>query len=403
MRVSTNQIFQQGISNILNKQAELGQLQEQIASGKRLLRPSDDPSAMARSLDIEQAVVQTTQYQRNVGEARSRIEMQETTLARINEMLLRTRELALQANNATNGLVQRQAIAVEVEQIGLELRNLANGRDGNGDYLFGGYQGRDRPFEETRVGTASHVTYLGDQGVRFTQVGEDRQIQVTESGAEVFLKIEAVQALNAEAAAINTGSAESSPAVVVDALRATGDRYRIEFQNPPTDYRVVDQTTGVEVIAPTPYVDGEPISFDGIEVTIAGSPAANDLFVVESTAHQDVFTTLGKMVRALRTGSTGIGNSPELNAQLANTIQDLDSAIEHVSDVRSRVGARLGTLESQEIDNDAVLLQSERTQSRLTDVDMVEAISQLQRESINMQAAQQTFIQVSRLSLFEFL
>jgi len=187
MRLSTSQIFQQSVTAMLNKQAELAKTQQQLATGKQILAPSDDPAAATRILDLNQVIETTSQYQRNADYAETRLEVEETVLTGVGDILQRVRELSVYANNDTLTSADRKTIATEV-QINLDaLIQLANNKDANGDYLFSGFKTDTKPFTDNGSG---NFAYEGDQGQRSLQIGEKRQVVVSDSGADVFMRID---------------------------------------------------------------------------------------------------------------------------------------------------------------------------------------------------------------------
>ena len=187
MRLSTSQIFQQAVTSMLDKQAELAKTQQQLATGKQILAPSDDPAAATRILDLDQVIETTSQYQRNADYAETRLSLEETVLTDIGNVLQRIRELSVRANNDTLSAGDRKAIAVEV-RINLEgLIQQANSKDANGEYLFAGFKTGTEPFSDTGGG---NFVYVGDQGQRSLQIGARRQVAVGDSGADVFMQVD---------------------------------------------------------------------------------------------------------------------------------------------------------------------------------------------------------------------
>ncbi|MEE4662247.1 MAG: flagellar hook-associated protein FlgL, partial [Halieaceae bacterium] len=165
-RLSTLQTFQLGIATILDKQADLQRTQLELANGKKILSPADDPSAAVKVLDIEEDLARVDQFGRNAVIARGQLAQAETALSQIGVVLQRVRELAIQANNATQSPETRNAIAVELSERLDELVGIANTRDANDEFVFAGFQARSQPF--TRSGNA--VTYNGDDGQRFLDI-----------------------------------------------------------------------------------------------------------------------------------------------------------------------------------------------------------------------------------------
>ena len=116
MRISTRQIYTQGVEAFQQQQQKLARLQEQISSGVRLSNPSDDPAVATRVLELEQDVSVNLQYQANINLAEQRLGQQDSVMSSYAELLNRVRELAIQGNNAPLGPTSRNAIAAELEE-----------------------------------------------------------------------------------------------------------------------------------------------------------------------------------------------------------------------------------------------------------------------------------------------
>lgn len=186
-RISTSMLFDRGIASMLEQQSKLSRTQMQIASGKRILSPKDDPVGAAYALDLRTAISQTEQYQLNADRAYARLELQELTLESVDNLIPRIKELAVQGLNDTNSVGDRRAIAGELRQINDQLMALANTKDSNGEYIFAGYDADTIPFANPADGT---FTYAGDTGSRTLQISATRQIQDRDNGFEVFMDID---------------------------------------------------------------------------------------------------------------------------------------------------------------------------------------------------------------------
>ncbi|MGB5199182.1 MAG: flagellar hook-associated protein FlgL [Sedimenticolaceae bacterium] len=183
MRISTSQIFRQGVDAMLQNQRELSRTELQVASGKRILSPSDDPSASARVLDLQESQQRLTQYQRNADVAIAKLNQEETALGAIGDTLQRVRELAVQGANDVLGVDERRAIAVEVRQHIDNFMQLANSQDANGEFLFSGFKSKTQPFTHDGVGG---FTYHGDDGQRLLKIGDSREVAIGDPGS-VFM------------------------------------------------------------------------------------------------------------------------------------------------------------------------------------------------------------------------
>jgi flagellar hook-associated protein 3 FlgL len=300
MRISTMQMFRQGIDTILDRQTKLIETQQQLSTGKRINNPSDDPTGAAQIIGYSEIAAITKQYQDNAGMAQFRLEMEDAALDSVVDNLQRARELTVQALNDTNSASDRSAIALEVRQILDEVIGLANRRDGNGQYLFSGFQSQTTPFID---GGGGVFTYAGDSGQRSIQIAPARLVADGDSGQAVFMDIPGT-----------SGGTES------------------------------------------------------------------------------LFVSLYSLATDL-----------EADSPNGNSLDQIDNAINHMSDYRSRVGARLNAIDSQRNINDALLIQLTKARSDVEDVDYAEAASRLSQETVVLQAAQQAFIKVQNLTLFNYL
>jgi flagellar hook-associated protein 3 FlgL len=311
MRVSTNLIHMQGLQNILEQQAKLVRSQDQLGKGEKLLVPSDDPNAAARIVDLNEAVSQIGQFEENANYATQRLNLEETTLNSVNNVLQRVRELAIQAGNTgTYDLRSEQAIASEIREKLDELLDYANTRDESGDYLFSGYQSSVQAF--TTDGQGNYF-YNGDEGQLAMQIGSNRQVIANDSGAEIFQLVRQGNGTFAvDAHTTNGGSARISTGSLVDPSAYQAHDFTIEFAEvvpatvpPQYEYDVIDETTGTTVLAAQAYTDGGVIAFNGVQVEISGAPVDGDSFSVRASRNQDIFTSLHELITALETPGSG--------------------------------------------------------------------------------------------------
>lgn len=194
MRVSTNLIYNSGTSGILSNQASQLKTYNQIASGRRILTPADDPVAASQVLIKQQAQAVNTQYMENQSLATESLKLVESQLGSVSDAMQSVLDLTIQAGNTTLNDDNRASIATELQVRMDELVALANTQDANGHYLFSGYQANVKPFTvSTAAGPydASNpaVIFNGDQGQRQLQVDASRQMEVSESGVDIFVKV----------------------------------------------------------------------------------------------------------------------------------------------------------------------------------------------------------------------
>ena len=400
MRMSTVQIFNQGVNNLLDRQADVTKTQEQLASGKRIMSASEDPAGTARTLDITSQLARIDAYQRNTVAVQSSLNLEESALGSVVNDLQRARELTIQANNATMTGADRRSIAVELSAILESIIATANTQDASGEYIFAGFQSETRPFTETSSG----ATYNGDDGQRFMQVSANVQIASSNSGSDVFMSAAAGNgSFDYRGSANNTGTATVTATSA--AANYVPETYTLAFiQANPTDpitYTVTGDTSG-QVAAGT-YTAGGAITFANGEIQLSGTPVNGDTFTISSSPRQDVFTTLKDLVNTLASATDSEASSTLVHNEASRGIINIDNAIEKILTVQADVGTGMRRADMQTDTNEAFNYQLQETLSGLQDLDYAEAISRLNIQMLALQAAQQTFAKTQNMSLFNYL
>lgn len=398
MRISTSQIYQQGMEAFGKQQTKLSTLQQHISTGVRLVKPSDDPAASTRVLELQEQVSLQTQYQVNIESADTRLKLQEETLSALENISHRLRELAIQGNNGVLDITASQALSVEVSELLEEMVALGNVRDANGDFLFAGFQNQAEPFTITSTGSIQHVVYNGDDGRRSLQISETRQMAVDTPGSEVFLQLPSAMALNELPAPGNTGSGVMAPATVIDASVYTPGNYEIRFTGPGT-YDVFDVNNAVNIVNGATYTDSTNIDFQGIRTSITGAPVAGDVFTVSQGQFRSIFESVQGLADMFQRTAAPI----ERDANISEFLGDLDNFLNRTLELHTSVGGRLNNLESQKESNEAFILATRTTISSLRDTDLAEAVSRLTLEQTTLDAAQAVFARITSSSLFNFL
>lgn len=407
MRISSNTIYDSSVASLGQQQAQLLKTQQQVSSGRRILTPADDPVAAARALDISQSDAINTQYASNRDAARHTLSLAESTLQSVTSLIQDVRTAAVGAGNGGLSNSDRRTIATELSGRLQELVGLANSTDGVGNYLFSGFQSKTQPF----VSTAAGIGYFGDDGQRQVQVSAARQMASSDSGADVFMRIRNGNGtFVTQAAAANTGSGVASLGNVLNPALVTGHNYQIDFTVAAgvTTYSVTDNSTlpvPTVLSAGNPYVSGQAISFDGMQFDIQGAPANGDSFTVTPSVNESIFKTISDMIAALNAPITAgsAGGAAQLTGNLNHGLNSLDRALDNVLTTRSSLGLRLNEIDALQAAGEDLGLQFKQTLSQLQDVDYNKALSDLTQQQIYLQAAQQSFVKVSSLSLFNYL
>ena len=183
MRISTMQIYNGGTAGIQNLQSDLYSAQNQVSTGRRIVTPKDDPIGAAQALMVTQAGAVNELYLKNQGAADSKLSALDSTLQGINEELVNIYEKSIAAGNGAYSDSDRKAIAAELAERLDSLVSLANTQDGNGRYVFAGFQSTTTPF------SGSPITYAGDDGQQKLQVTASQFVTTNLSGNDVFVNV----------------------------------------------------------------------------------------------------------------------------------------------------------------------------------------------------------------------
>jgi len=398
-RISSVEQFQQGIDSILRQQERLNESQLQVSTGKKINRPSDDPAAATQLLKLSAISANINQYERNIDSARNQLELQESVMANITNVLQRVRELVVQANSAAQSDESRSVIADELRNRIDELLQYSNTKDPDGEYIFSGFNARTAAF----VQTASGFNFQGDQGERLLQVSEETQIAVRTNGAELFQSMS-----NGDGRFIlvspNTNSGDALINMTTSS-NATSDDYTLTFTqaNPgdPITYQVSGATSGV--VSTGTYTSGSAISFNGITLGVSGTPANADAYQINASSKQDIFSTVLAIAEVLEAGTETSAAYSKQSNDLGQALNTIDQAFVHVQSKRTSVGNNLQGLDVRNNENAEALLRTQKQISELEDLDYAEAVTELNLRSVALQAAQQSYIKIQGLSLFNFL
>ncbi|MAR71759.1 MULTISPECIES: flagellar hook-associated protein FlgL [unclassified Halomonas] len=412
MRISTVTMYDQSVSSLNRQQSEFLHLSQQLASGKRVVNPSDDPQAASRAVAVSQAQAVTQQYTDARVSARNALSQEESVLNSASDALASATALVIQASNDTLSDADRQSIASELRGVYETLIGQANATDGNGRYLFGGYADGAEPFFDSGSG----IEYVGSDKVREQQVDASRLMAVGDTGADIFTSVPSGAGYVAEQGD-NSGSVTfAGPDVVDNSDTGYGKRYLVEFggtDDAPT-YSVkveVENNSGNWVSAGAaledqPYdPEGTSVEVGGLRLELEGAPATDDsvTFGPADTMNTNVFTTFEKVLAVLEAPADTPAKQATLHNTLNGAMRELDASLDNVLTKRASVGARLNELDVIDSVSGNRELNYAQTMSDLVDLDYNQAISEYSMRQVGMQAAQQAFIGIRDLSLFNYM
>ena len=422
MRISSLQAFNNGLQGIQRNYAAAIRTQEQISSGNRMLTPADDPVAAVRLMQLEQQQNMLGQYKANLTAADNNLVQEESTLNSANTIMQRVRELAGKAGNGALSQGDRQAIASELKEREDELLGLMNSRNARGEYLFAGFQGKTQPFVRQADGS---FAYMGDEGQRKLQIGSSLEVAISDNGKKVFQNV--TNAARLDTALISTAGstlAVSAP-LVQDEVAFSGNpafpaggveiRFGDPAATPPGDPK------SYEVFA-SPYTAGDPVLqsgalddddkrqdslvFRGVVMHFDGEPVGGESITVTADPtreKQGVLDTIHQLRMALEENPDSLEGNRATRDAVAAALTNIDHAMVTIDGTRGDIGARRNVIETTLTDNEDVTLVNKSVQAELREIDYPEALSRLAFQSVVLEAAQQSFVKISQLNLFDKL
>ena len=412
MRISTFQSYSTALNSMTDQQSRLSETQLKISEGKRILKPSDDPIGSGIALNLKQQIESSKQYVKNGSMADTNLQVTENALSSVTDILDRVRELMLQGANGALNYADRVSLSVEIEKRAEELLGIANTQLSDGKYIFSGFRTSTKPFT---TDIAGNVTYNGDQGKIQVDVNSTVSVEANFNGSDVFQRILTGNGtFLTKAADSNAGTGIIGSGNLVDASVYVPDVYTVDFTTNAGGVRVytISDSAGNQLVpappgvvpadAPT-FVEGGDIEFQGIQFSINGRPEDGDQFTIQPSSSQDLFTTIQQITDALKTSNSTESLQAQLQNRINNGLINLDRAMEHIDRQRSSLGARLNVIESEKNINQNIVIQARSSLSIVEDLDYAEAITDLNRQSVALQAAQQSFVKIESLSLFQFI
>ena len=403
MRVSTAQFYLQSAQQMSSKTSDVNEQMAYLSSGKRVLTAKDDAVSFGTLAGYKEDLANIEKYKRNITQAESHNNIQETVFSSAEDILNNIKELMLQANNGAMSTEDLQTIAKQARNNLDQLLDLANSQNENGAYIFSGHQTEQQPFSQQIDGT---VSYSGDSGIQELQIAKNINVSTNQAGDAAFINIDnAIGDFNANYVTNTSGVALAS-ANVIDRntynTSAIPHDYTFTFAAITADLTVTD-SAGVNTIFPvSAYNAGQTISFDGIDVTLSGNPLPNDTFTMSEQEDVSIFDTINDAISWMERGT--VSTNQEQHQVDYNTILDqLNVSMTHITSRRVDSGVRLKVLENQEnrhLDSELNLTSGK---SNIEDLDFAKAISEFEQSKMALQASQQTFSKVQGLTLFNYI
>jgi flagellar hook-associated protein 3 FlgL len=306
MKISTNALFDRATQQMGTVQTTLAKSQAQLAAGKQVITPSDAPTQAASIQRLKSIMARQDSYANTLAAVNTRLQDEESALQGVSNMVVRIKEIAIQAASDTIGPADRKVLGVEMQGLRDQILSMANAQDSSGNYLFAGSRVDQPAFAENGFGD---VTYQGDQTRMRVTVGDQRTVQLNRSGSEAFVRV-----VRTDAKGVSTG---------------------VGF------FQALDQLTAA----------------------------------VQGSSRMDMQRGIGEM-DALQNG---------LTLALA------------------QVGTDMNVADAQTAVLEETRLSLKTTLSNIEDLDYAEAIGQMNKQMLSLEAAQSSFGKISKLNLFNYL
>lgn len=401
MRVSTAQFYFQNSLQLSNKQSDLNEQVEYISSQKRVLTAKDDAVAYGTLVGYQEELRNIEKYKRNITQAESRTSLQDTLFSNTEDFMRQAKQTFIQANNGTLSHDDLSSLATLIENAQAELLNIANTRDETGGYVFSGFQVDKKPFTLQADGS---VNYEGDNGVRELQIAKNINVALNQSGDDAFQKVSNHQGDFSANYINNTSGIALDKAVITDpsSYNSAGfpPDYNFQFTS-STDLTVTD-SNGATVFTTNAYAQGQTVSFLGIDVQISGNPLPGDEFELTPQENISLFDTLNSALDWVNNAASP-ADPTQHQVDYQEILEQLDNSLNHLTARRADAGVRAQLIENQENGHLNKELTIAKAKSNIEDLDFAKAISNFEQSQIALQAAQQTFVQIKDLNLFNYI
>lgn len=400
MRISTAQMFNQTTTNVMKSQSATSKIMEQLASGKKVSTAGDDPVAAIGIDNLKQQGAVVDQFIKNIDYASNRLAVSESKIGNAENVVESMREQMLRSVNGTLSDADRQTIADEMRSSLEELLSIANSKDESGNSLFAGFKTNSEPFAFDNNGK---VVYSGDSGIRDSVVASGVTVGSNIPGDSVFMNAaNAIGDYSVNYSSTQQGSFSVESANITDATLPVAGNYTFDFVDNGVGGLDVNVTDSAGTVTTIPNFDAtQPLTVDGIELQLKGTPQAGDTFELAPEQNSNIFDTLNSAIALLEDGSKL--NSPQGQAEMAQLLNNVSSGQEQMATSRSVAGNSLKSLENYTSTHKEEQLVNQSALSLLEDLDYAEAITEFEKQQMSLNAVSSVFSKVGSMSLFDYL
>lgn len=394
-RISSFHNYQAVQNDIRRQETKVHHNQAQLASGKKLLQPSDNPLATHYIQNVAQQEEQLKQYLDAIVLVRNRLEHQEVIISNAEDFADDAKRTVMEMINGSLSSGDREARRRELEELSNNVLNLANVQDEAGNYIFAGTKPKGQPFFRDKEG---NVTYSGDDYQRKMRISNSMEMPFNNPGSKVFMEIdnplgnydptyqlqEASELLLERATNTNPDDNSSYKVTFVDMGNNTFG-YQLEQNGGVVQSGEFDPQKGIKYEGLTIHVKGQITKGDSIELN------RKDSF--------NIFETFKNAAKASEGSVSDISNTAKLHQYTA----EFQAAFTRLNKVRTDLGARMSTLDLQEQQHEDFKISLAKSKSKFEDLDYAEAVIDFNENTRALQASQQAFGKTKDLTLFNYI
>ena len=187
MQISTSNFYRQQTDTMQEINTKIAQLQNQISSGKKVVVPSDDSVSFSEIALQKDLSTRLDQYAKNINMAKQRLSTEDNAIGQTINVMTRIQEISTQSQNDTYSATDRQAMAIEIQNLSDTILTFANTKHTDGSALFGGYKGDGNAFEKNADGS---ISYHGDDNHVSTVLNETSTLVMNANGNDIYMSIE---------------------------------------------------------------------------------------------------------------------------------------------------------------------------------------------------------------------
>ncbi|MDL5025925.1 flagellar hook-associated protein FlgL [Vibrio gigantis] len=393
-RISSFHNYQSVQNDLRRQENKVHHNQAQLASGKKLQSPSDDPLATHYLQNIGQQSEQLKQYVDAITLVRNRLEHHEVLVSNTEGFADEAKRTVMEMINGALSPEDRLAKKREIQELANNFLHLANSQDESGNYTFAGTKPKNQPFFRDNQG---NVTYQGDDYQRKMRVASSFEMAMNDPGSKMFMEID-----NPFGDFEPQYDLEPASELLLErATNTTKDSstYKVTFVDMQTGNYAYQLEKDGTVVAAEDFDPSTGIVYEGLNIQLKGQITKGDSITLEPRKTFSIFDTFKE---AAEQAENPVSDA-SATAKLHQVTEEFHAAFIHLTKARTDVGARLSTLDIQEQQHEDFKLSLAKAKSNFEDLDYSKAIIEFNENSRALQASQQAFGKTKDLTLFNYI